>query len=76
MFLQHIQKNGKEGQEETFEGINIAIILIVEESRAYAYVQTHQIVYSKHVMFLFLFFVFLSFLGPHPRHMEVPRLGV
>ena len=20
--------------------------------------------------------VFLSFLGPHPRHMEVPRLGV
>ena len=25
--------------------------------------------------FLF-FFVFLSFLGPHPQHMEVPRLGV
>ena len=22
------------------------------------------------------FFFFLSFLGPHPRHMEVPRLGV
>ena len=25
---------------------------------------------------IFFFFVFLSFLGPHPRHMEVPRLGV
>ena len=24
---------------------------------------------------LFFFFVFLPFLGPHPRHMEVPRLG-
>ena len=23
-----------------------------------------------------IFFSFLSFLGPHPRHMEVPRLGV
>ena len=22
------------------------------------------------------YFLFLSFLGPHPRHMEVPRLGV
>ena len=26
--------------------------------------------------FLFCFFVFLPFLGPLPRHMEVPRLGV
>ena len=26
-------------------------------------------------VFLFVFF-FLVFLGPHPRHMEVPRLGV
>ena len=25
---------------------------------------------------LFVCFVFLSFLGPHPQHMEVPRLGV
>ena len=25
---------------------------------------------------LFFFFVFLSFLGPLPRHMEIPRLGV
>ena len=25
---------------------------------------------------LFYFFVFLSFLVPHPRHMEVPRIGV
>ena len=25
---------------------------------------------------LVFFFVFLSFLGPHPRHVEVPRLGV
>ena len=25
---------------------------------------------------LFFFFFFLVFLGPHPRHMEVPRLGV
>jgi len=29
------------------------------------------------LFFYFLFFsVFLPFLGPHPRHMEVPRLGV
>ena len=32
------------------------------------------------VIFLFLFQIFylfiLSFLGPHPWHMEVPRLGV
>ena len=27
-------------------------------------------------IFLFLFFVFLPFLGPHPRHVKVPRLGV
>ena len=25
---------------------------------------------------IFFFFVFLPFLGPHPWHMEVPRLGV
>ena len=28
------------------------------------------------VVFVFLFFVFFCFLGPHPQHMEVPRLGV
>ena len=26
--------------------------------------------------FLFFFFFFFIFLGPHPWHMEVPRLGV
>ena len=26
--------------------------------------------------FIYLFFIFLSFLGPHPQHMEIPRLGV
>ena len=26
--------------------------------------------------FLFIFCLFFSFLGPHPRHQEVPRLGV
>ena len=25
---------------------------------------------------IFLFFIFFVFLGPHPQHMEVPRLGV
>ena len=25
---------------------------------------------------IFLFVLFLSFIGSHPRHMEVPRLGV
>ena len=25
---------------------------------------------------LFIYFYFFPFLGPHPRHMEVPRLGV
>ena len=26
-------------------------------------------------VFFFFFFFFLSFFGPHPPHMEVPRLG-
>ena len=30
---------------------------------------------NKHWMLSFFFF-FFPFLGPHPRHMEVPRLGV
>ena len=29
-----------------------------------------------HGLFFFFFLVFLLFLGPLPRHMEVPRLGV
>ena len=28
------------------------------------------------ILFYFIFCLFVSFLGPHPRHMEVPRLGV
>ena len=28
------------------------------------------------VIYLFIYFVFLAFLGPLPWHMEVPRLGV
>ena len=28
------------------------------------------------ILFYYLFFVFLLFLGPHPQHVEVPRLGV
>ena len=31
---------------------------------------------SPSFFYLFIFFVFLLFLGPLPRHMEVPRLGV
>jgi len=27
-------------------------------------------------IYYFFFFVFLPFLGPLPRHMEIPRLGV
>ena len=27
-------------------------------------------------LFIYLFNLFMSFLGLHPRHMEVPRLGV
>ena len=27
-------------------------------------------------IYIYIYFVFLSFLGPHPRHMEIPRLGV
>ena len=30
----------------------------------------------KEAFYLFIFLVFLSFLGPFPQHMEVPRLGV
>ena len=28
------------------------------------------------LLFFFLSFFFCCFLGPHPQHMEVPRLGV
>ena len=28
------------------------------------------------ILFYSLFFVLLLFLGPHPQHVEVPRLGV
>ena len=28
------------------------------------------------VLFIFIFLVFLLFLGPLPRHVEIPRLGV
>ena len=31
---------------------------------------------SAQLQIFFFFLVFLPFLGPHPRHMEVPRLGV
>ena len=31
---------------------------------------------THHLNILFLFFIFLSFLGLHLRHTEVPRLGV
>ena len=30
---------------------------------------------TKYKLF-YIFFLSLVFLGPHPRHMEVPRLGV
>ena len=32
--------------------------------------------FHDHLLFFFFFFVFLSFLGPHLRHVEVPRLWV
>ena len=28
------------------------------------------------LFFFFFFFFFSCFLGPHPQHMEIPRLGV
>ena len=28
------------------------------------------------IFYFILYFILLSFLGPHPRHMESPRLGV
>ena len=34
------------------------------------------IIFSHSVLSFFFFFVFLPFLGPLSRHMEVPRLGV
>ena len=33
-------------------------------------------IFTSFYFFSFFFFVFLPFLGPLPRHMEVPRLGV
>ena len=34
------------------------------------------LIWNKREKIFFFFFVFLSFLGPHLRHVEVPRLGV
>ena len=31
---------------------------------------------NYYFFFFFFFFVFLPFIGPHPQHMKVPRLGV
>ena len=31
---------------------------------------------QSHFFLIFFFFFFFVFLGPHPQHMEVPRLGV
>ena len=31
---------------------------------------------GREFFFFYFFLVFLSFLGPHPQHKEVPRLGV
>ena len=36
----------------------------------------HVLINPKKSLFFFFFFVFLLFLGPLPRRMEVPRLGV
>ena len=32
--------------------------------------------YTLHKSINFFIFIFLPFLGPHPQHMEVPRLEV
>ena len=32
--------------------------------------------YATVLLVFFYFFIFLPFLGPLPRHMEIPRLGV
>ena len=33
-------------------------------------------IYMSPLIFFFFFVIFLSFLGQHSQHMEVPRLGV
>ena len=40
------------------------------------FVISYQLKYVKGHLIFFFFLVFLPFLGPLPRHMEVPRLGV
>ena len=46
----------------------------------YLKIATHSHTMEKHLWssFYFILFIFLSFvfLGPHPQHMEIPRLGV
>ena len=32
--------------------------------------------FAEWFLFFLFFFFFFCFLGPHPRHMEVPRIGV
>ena len=38
--------------------------------------EKHLIYFKITCLFIYLFIVFLPFLGPLPRHMEVPKLGV
>jgi len=40
------------------------------------YMEAESISHFKSRLILFFFFFFLVFLGPHPQHTEVPRLGV
>ena len=42
----------------------------------FSFVHQHLDKHHKPLFIYLLFFVFLLFLGPLPRHMEVPRPGV
>ena len=33
-------------------------------------------IFTHNLVLIFLFFCFICFLGPHPQHMEIPRVGV
>ena len=57
-------------------------LIVVTASQVYTYVKIHLITYCKYVQFsvplLYLnkAFFYFCFLGLHPQHMKVPRLGI
>ena len=54
--------------------VNVSLFTLRPHSGRQA--EGRQVLLILLLLFFFFFFVFLPFLGPHPWHIEVPRLGI